>query len=840
MKPTFKSLPFRTSFLITVAVCPVFLATGLEAATWVGNTDANLANGLNWDSAPAAPASGEAWVFGAAGTSGAALTNNLATTSAFEVAGITFGAASSAYTITGGAFSLTGNIAATSASAVNLGSNITVSDARQVNLNGSSNITLSGSLSGAGSLTQTAGGTGAKTLFLTGDNSGFTGTFTQTNDSNNRTGFNSPTAGSTAADWVLNRNVAGGVAINLATTDVLHLGSLSGTGSIRGSGILSVGAKNTSTTWGGTLASNTGTVTLGLTKVGTGTLTMSNTNRHTLATTVNAGVLNITGAMENSPVTVNNGATFQVGGSGKKLQSLAINAGGTAKVGSVTSVTGAVAATGQGSVLDLVNGTTGSMLVDGAGGLTLGGPNPTDTASVKLEAGGLVPDSIDVFNGLAVDQGGAAITITNLGVSAGETYPILSFASGSGAGFATGTGVTVGSLTLANPNLSFGISGQLEVTATGVNLVTTGATPPGSAYWSGTQGAQWSSTSGSNANFTTGATGSTFLNVLPGANTMVYFSHNSPTNLTNTLGANFDIYGLTYRGTSAAVATSGAQTLTLEDGGITVESGNGGATLSMDSIVLAQDQIWSNESANPLVVSAAGVTGPSSFLTMEGDGGVQLGGATFSVDTLEVATDLNLNGTAVTANLWDSPGAITNDASSNAVLTAANHQNATLSGEISDEGPGSLLQLVKTSTGTLTLSGNNIYEGGTTLAGGTLAAGSDEAFGLGVVAITSPAATLDLNGHLLPNDLTNSGTGATITNSSAVEATVEAGFNLAGAAGFVISDFTVNGTGNIRWDGAIRRTNGAGTMTKSGTNTLIINEDFFAAPMGGMNLLVAD
>ena len=320
-----------------VAVLATVLAAAplahAAAKTWNGNTDANLATGANWD-ASTAPASGDSWVFGAAGSSGVALANNLATSTAYEVAGISFGSASGAYAISGGAFTLTGNIVSTAASsAVTIGSNIAISGSRQVNLNGgasTAHVILSGNLSGTGTLTQTAGGTGAKNLTFSGDNSGFTGAFVQNNDGNNRTAFSTATAGSSSAAWTFNRNVNGGTALNF-TNATIHFGSLSGGGFIRANSVgtvtVSVGALDTSTTFSGILQQGNGTQVLALTKVGTGTLTLSGNNAYTGATTINSGTLALGAAnrINDASNLVLNGGTFSTGGFSETLGTLALN-----------------------------------------------------------------------------------------------------------------------------------------------------------------------------------------------------------------------------------------------------------------------------------------------------------------------------------------------------------------------------------------------------------------------------------------------------------------------------------------------------------------------------------
>ncbi|MCB1129866.1 MAG: autotransporter-associated beta strand repeat-containing protein, partial [Verrucomicrobiae bacterium] len=318
-------------------------------ANWLGNTDASMANGANWDSSPV---SGDVWLFGAAGTAGGTLTNDLATSSAFQVGGISFGAAASAYTLSGGAFTLAGNIVSTSANAASIGAGITVSGARQVNLNGTSGVTLTGNLSGSGSLTQTAGGSGAKTLAFSGDNSGFTGTFTQTNDSNNRTAFNAATAGSANAAWDLNRNVNGGVALNF-TNSTIHFGALSGGAFIRsnsnGTVNVSVGALGTDTTFGGAFQQANGSAQMSVIKVGAGNLTLTGGSTHTAGTIVNGGTLTLA----------------RGGGSGAVRGQITVNAGATVK----TTVKDALGYTdgSQVSQVNLVGGTFDNAHADNQG-----------------------------------------------------------------------------------------------------------------------------------------------------------------------------------------------------------------------------------------------------------------------------------------------------------------------------------------------------------------------------------------------------------------------------------------------------------------------------------------
>ena len=58
------------------------------------------------------------------------------------------------------------------------------------------------------------------------------------------------------------------------------------------------------------------------------------------------------------------------------------------------------------------------------------------------------------------------------------------------------------------------------------------------------------------------------------------------------------------------------------------------------------------------------------------------------------------------------------------LLVGGNNLSTTVSGVIQDGGGGTLGSLTKVGTGTLTLTGNNIYMGGTTISAGTLQLGN--------------------------------------------------------------------------------------------------------------------
>ena len=175
---------------------------------------------------------------------------------------------------------------------------------------------LSGNISGSGTVTTI----GNWSVLLSGDNSGFTGTWQSTSA---QTWFNTATAGSAAAKWVANgANFVG----DIAGGGTVSLGELSGTtGTLKNDRTgttftFSVGALNTNSSFSGLITDKTGDATskTALTKVGSGTQTLGGTNTYTGNTTISNGALSITttgalpGFSTSGRYSVANGATLAV------------------------------------------------------------------------------------------------------------------------------------------------------------------------------------------------------------------------------------------------------------------------------------------------------------------------------------------------------------------------------------------------------------------------------------------------------------------------------------------------------------------------------------------------
>lgn len=574
-----------------------------------------------------------------------------------------------------------------------------------------------------------------------------------------------------------------------------------------------------------------------LTKSGSGTLTLTGASTYTGATTINGGTLKVNGSLAaGSAVAVNGGGAL----------------GGTGTVNGPVTVVGGPSEGTRGAI-DLVDGAIGTLTLNNAAGLVLGGATE-NPANLKFNVNSASSDLLDLgANPLTVGEGGATITVSPVGVSSGNTYDLVAFGSGTGAGFATGTGTTVGSLTLANPNINFGVQGSLNVTDTAVQLVTSGASAPSTAYWSGVQGSAWTSNDGTNGNFTENDDGTGFVGAYPSDFTDVIFAANgngAPANLTNTLGQDFAIYSLTFANGTAATDISGSNQLTIGAGGVTLESGNGGATLAMDTLVLDSYQTWSNVGSGDLTVSAAiggtsGIdinntgtgstilSGPNTFsggitlvagtLRTSGTGTLGAAGGSLLID----GGTLDLNGTSQSVGFLSGTGGtiLNNNSATNVTLTIGedNAGGGIYEGIVADNSSGTgTVALTKIGAGTATLTGANTYTGTTTINGGTLQVGADETIPNASVVEINNGGKLNIQAFTE----TVAGVSSTAGDSNLVQnqetGGVDTGTLVIDTAG---SDYTFNGIirDNFQSTGTLALVkNGAGTQTVTATNNLVV------------------
>jgi autotransporter-associated beta strand protein len=235
-------------------------------------------------------------------------------------------------------------------------------------------LTVNNTVSGAGAINST------NSVVLTGDFSGFTGTFTH-NSTTTSLSLNTATSTSKDAAYVV-ASVQGssqGMVAAGSGDYTLEMGSLSGVADslVRGGNVatgtttLQVGNLGTNTTFAGAI-SNGVTKTLALNKVGAGSLVLSGTNLYTGATLVSAGTLLVNGSLGNTAVSVTDGT---LGGTGTIAGSVTVSGTGTFSPGaSIESIATAGLTMGSGTTLIYEaanNGSTGADLVAANGALSL-------------------------------------------------------------------------------------------------------------------------------------------------------------------------------------------------------------------------------------------------------------------------------------------------------------------------------------------------------------------------------------------------------------------------------------------------------------------------------------
>ena len=376
-------------------------------------------------------------------------------------------------TLNGGTLNITG--VTTVDNAIALASASTIAN--------SVNATLSGVLSGSGTLTKS----GASTLTLSG--------------SNTHSGAVSLTAGglTLSGGSAIGNNSA--VTQSASTTLTLSsdetIGSLAGTGSVVLNAGLTTGSDNTSTTYAGAISGL-----FGLTKAGSGTLTLTGNNTYTGATTVSAGGLTLNrvgGALDgNTSVAVASGATLTLTAD-ETID--ALSGAGTVALGTSALTIGinGTSSTFSGAITG-----SGTLTLDGGGTFTLSGTNSGQGWGMQVLSGGTVSIAGDANLGsgtvqlndgtLSVTSAGTIDNAITLGASAGSisvgsglAVSLSSAIGGTGALTKTGSGALILSGSNNYAGTTTVSAGTLSVngSTTSATTVASGATLAGSGILGG-------------------------------------------------------------------------------------------------------------------------------------------------------------------------------------------------------------------------------------------------------------------------------------------------------------------------------------------------------------------
>jgi fibronectin-binding autotransporter adhesin len=485
----------------------------------------------------------------------------------------------------------------------------------------------------------------------------------------------------------------------------------------------------------------------GLTKTGDGTLTLSGANGYEGATTVSAGTLALNGGSslaDGARLTIEVDATVSLGDADETVGSLAgagslalgtrsLTAGGD---DSSSTYSGAVSGTG-----DLVKAGTGTLTLSGASTLT----GTLDVSGGTVDLAGSVAGDADVADGATLQGSGSVagtVTVQDGGTLAGVQ----------------GSGLTLG-------GLSLGAAASLDVTL--------GATTDGGVF---------------TVNGDVTLDGTLDVTKATGFDVGVYTFINYTGMLTDN-GMTVASLGTGYLG-GVQTSITGEVNLVVEDANVPILFWNGATTTPTQTVeggggtwTAGSGSNWSNASGTIAQAWNGGFgvfQGASGTVTVDdGSGDVSVTGMQFVTAGYVVTGDaLTLTG--------DEPATIRVGDGTEAGAATVATIDSVLAGTAG---------LEKTDHGTLVLSGENTYSGGTTISGGTLEVSSDANLG-------------DQSGGIAIDGGTLAAT-ASFTSGRSVTVTGAAAF-------YTAADATLTLSGEI---------SGAGGLTKAGDGTLVLSGD---------------
>lgn len=498
----------------------------------------------------------------------------------------------------------------------------------------------------------------------------------------------------------------------------------------------------------------------GLTKAGPGTLVLGGANTFTGGLVVSAGTLQIASdgnlGDASSPVSLN--GTLRTTGNVSLAASRAVSGAAT---------------------LDIAPGTT----LTSSGSFNLTSTTLSNSGTLDLQ-GATRSVGVLTVGTAAVVNGSGAISATGL----------------------TASGVTSGTA-VVNPAITFSSNDKPVDVGSGGTLVLAGdvAGTTGRIAKTGA-GTLVASGSNSTSGFRVGASaatptdGGTLILTAAAASGTGQLQLNSGT-LQATAPFTF-ANGLSVGGRSNGVAVVGGTNATTFSGTSTFFRGVG---------TTGELRLDVNNVTTLARLGATSGGGTATGVTFGGTGRLILGDGTGFTDTVTVQSGLTLElasatslvgatldtttGTIAYGVASTSLGGITGSGNlalpSTSLGVGGNNTATTYSGQLSGVGG-----LIKSGTGSLTLSGSNSHSGGTTLTAGTLVAANVGAFGSGTV--TVGGGTLDLGGLAVANAIAASG--GTITGGSAYAGTIGVG-GLTAFSGAVAGTVNVAASGTLAGNG---------------------------------------
>ncbi len=612
------------------------------------------------------------------------------------------------------------------------------------------------------------------------------------------------------------RMLSAGVVSGIATTNVatdsfalngfnLTVGGVTGPGSVTstvaaGSPFLLTISDGLSQSYAGVISNAAGVI--NLVKSGSGTQTLSGTNTFTGTVTVNGGTLALSTATTSniastSSITVASGGTLDV--------SAVCSAGGFALAGTQTltdngTLTGGVTV-GTGRTLKgtgTVSGTAtlvGTGIISPAGSGTIGtlsvGALTANAGTVQIDLSGNTSDKI-VVNG-AASLTGSTFAVSLVTPPTASTYTVLTATTLTGAPTVTGS-IGRTSITLDNAQLANNIV-QLDVTGFPSHVV---FSPAADGTWNNTQSvANWTATDAGVVDTTHYYDGdfALFDDTNTGTRTVNLTSVVTPGSLTvNNSRSDYTFSGTGSIAGAASLVKSGTGALTISttntfSGGTTLSAGtinanaagalgngpiilNGGVlnvnfagalnsnTITVNSGATLNLTVAGALTSSPIIVNAGGsliLTGTASATSL-GTGLLTINGGTLD-NTSSAAIVSTTNNAMVwggsftftgTQGLSLGTGNVTLNANITLTVNGTVAANGLTVGGIIANGTNN--NLIKTGTGSLTLSANSsTYTGTTSITGGTLLVNDSTTAGIFTTACALGASAADIpitNGKL--------------------------------------------------------------------------------------------
>jgi autotransporter-associated beta strand protein len=594
---------------------------------------------------------------------------------------------------------------------------------------------------------------------------------------------------------------------------------------------------STGYTYAGVLADGTGGGALSLIKTGAGTMTLSGSSTFTGGTTIKNGAVVIAGGNDRLLTTgsVVLGDTASTGklilgdGTTVRNQTLA----GLTIAGLGGSVVGSTATN---SVLTLSIASSNTF----AGTLGGAGTNENNLALTKSGAGTLTLSGTNTYTGLttisagtlALSNGSALADTDAVSVSSGAT---LLLNNSETIGSLTGAGAVnlgVNTLTVGGDNTSqLAYSGAIAATAGSLVKIGTGTlTLTGSSTFTGGTTIKYGSVVISGGNDRLLTTGSVVLGDTTTTGKLILGD--------GTTARNQTLAGLTITGLGGSVvgstATNSVLTLNIGTGNTNTFAGTlGGAGTNENKLTLTKSGAGTltlsgtNTFTGGVTINTGGVLQLASAEAINASG---LNIVTFGASAT-AATKLQLNGNSVmiaglqTNATAGSPIVENGSTSASAILTINNSGPYTYASAIND-GSTKTLALIKTGSGTQTLTGTSGYTGGTTISGGILAVSKDAALGNTTGQLSIGAGKLQATATITSSlrNITLTDTASTII--------VDSGFTYT-EAGVISGSGTLNkeGLGVFQISGTANTYNG-GTVVAAGLLDVIATS---GTPLGSQN-----